>query len=785
MRIRRITNESNRSRGALSHIRKIIWLALLVALTLAASVHADETARATIESVRSSLADIENVLKSDNLTDGDLARLREINDPLAARLQAVIADVTPRLDASRKRLAELKPKTKDAAAQTDSASDDLKDEQTKFDALDADLRSARALLLQTDDDANRIGAARRDLFARQTFARSSSALSPVLWSMMFREAPQDAAQIGGVLSDWMKGLTQRLSETQALSFVALILALVAISAPIRWLARRVIARDPGIASPTRLRRALAALWTIIVLAGIPLAMLGALSYALDVFDISDPRLQSGVDAILDGLRLIAIAYAFAKGLLAPKEPNWRMFSLGNRGAALLFRFLMFTATIWAAERLMEAIAETTASLNISIASRALGAVLIGLGGIGTLRRIVDPRLASQPTRDSWAPARTLAWVFIAILMGSALTGYIAFAAFLVNQTLFVFAVGGGLYLADTIVQESAEEFLKPDAAFGHGLMAILGLRRETIEQFVVIAQGFARVAALVTALVVAFAPLGLPSQDIVATMRAAYFGYTIGGVTISVSSLIAAAFAFVIAVGATRAAQGWLTNRYLPRTRIDPSVSNSINTITGYIGLIIALLIGGSRLGIDLQQFEIVAGALSVGIGFGLQGIVNNFVSGLILLWERGIKVGDWVVVGAEQGFVRKINARATEIETFDRATLIVPNLTLVTGSVKNWMHTDRMARIVISLNVDFDADPEAVRAVMIATAKGQEAVLTIPAPLVLFNEFADWALKFQLICYVDDALMAERVRSELNFDLIRRLREARLQIALPYPRPK
>jgi small-conductance mechanosensitive channel len=772
----------------LPRILKIFLFALCVALAASSAVAADEPARQTIESVRSSLSDIENALKNDNLTDGDLARLREINDPLSARIQAVIADVTPRLEASRKRLAELKPKTKDpaaaAAAATDSASDDLKDEQTKFDALDADLRSARALLLQSDDDASRIGAARRDLFARQTFARSSSAVSPVLWTSMVREAPQDASQIGALLSNWMHGLTQRLSETQALSFLALVLALVAISAPVRWLARRVIARDPGIASPTRLRRALAAAWTIVVLAGIPLAMLGALAYALDLFDISDPRLQSGVDALLDGLRLIALAYAFAKGVLAPGEPNWRLFSLGNRSAALLFRFLMFTATIWAAERLLEAIAETTASLTISIASRALGAVLIGLGGIGTLRRIVDPRLASQPSRDSWAPARTLAWVFIFVLLGSALTGYIAFAAFLVNQTLFVFAIGGALFLADVIVQESTEEFLKPDTAVGQGLMSILGIRRDTIEQLVVIAQGFARVAALVAALVVAFGPLGLPGQDIVTTLRAAYFGYTIGGVTISLSSLISAAVAFIVAVVATRAAQGWLTDRYLPRTRIDPSVSNSISTITGYIGLTIALLLGGSRLGIDLQQFEIVAGALSVGIGFGLQGIVNNFVSGLILLWERGIKVGDWVVIGADQGFVRKINARATEIETFDRATLIVPNLTLVTGAVKNWMHTDRMARIVIGLNVDFDADPEVVRELMIATAKGQDTVLTIPAPLALFSEFADWSLKFQLICYVDDALMAERVKSELNFDLLRRLRAAGLKIAAPYARP-
>ena len=127
---------------------------------------------------------------------------------------------------------------------------------------------------------------------------------------------------------------------------------------------------------------------------------------------------------------------------------------------------------------------------------------------------------------------------------------------------------------------------------------------------------------------------------------------------------------------ATRAAQNWLSERYLPRTRLDPGVGNSIRTIIGYIGLV-ARAADQRRAArrSTCSSSRSIAGALSVGIGFGLQGIVNNFVSGLILLWERGIRVGDWVVVGAEQGFVRKINARATEIETFDRATLIVPNL--------------------------------------------------------------------------------------------------------------
>jgi potassium-dependent mechanosensitive channel len=138
------------------------------------------------------------------------------------------------------------------------------------------------------------------------------------------------------------------------------------------------------------------------------------------------------------------------------------------------------------------------------------------------------------------------------------------------------------------------------------------------------------------------------------------------------------------------------------------------------------------------------------------------------------------VVVGTEQGYVRRINARSTEIETFDRATLIVPNSNLVTGVVKNWVHSDRVGRIIVSINVAYESDVEEVREILIAAAKAQDLVLTIPAPSVQFAEFGEWALKFNLVCFVDDVETGERIRSELNFDILRRIREANIRI--PYP---
>jgi potassium efflux system protein len=761
-------------------------LLALVGLASLALAQTQDTPRQRLDAIGAALVEIDATFKNPNLSDADLQRLRADNDPLATEVQGIVAELTPKLEASVKRLTELTPKSKDKAPEADAVTGQLAAEQKIHDELDADLRSARALSLQVDDNNARIGAARRALFARQTFERNSSVISPLLWSTVVREAPSDITTLGGLLYEWLSGIANRLSRLQALSLLALAIAFGVFAAPVRWVARRVIARDPTAAAPSKLRRAFAAIWTTLVLAALPLVGLLAISYALDAFDLSDPRLQGLQDAVLDGLKLLFVANAFARGLLAPGLPSWRLIALNDLVATRLFRFWISVAAIVAVEKVLETTADVVAaSLSMSVAARGLGAVLV-VALIGRLlRKTAVPAVSpGSPPRDGWAPGRTLFWLLGVVLLGAALIGYIAFATFIIAQMIWIAGIGATIFLISIVVDEGAEAILQPNAAVGRGLMSVVGLGRETLEQVAVLIEGAVRVALIVTGILLVLAPWGIQSQDMFGSLRAAYFGFQIGNVTISVSSMLAAAAVFVIGVLVTRAVQGWLAARWLPRTRLDSGIRNSIKTLFGYVGFVFALVLGSAQLGLNFQNLAIIAGALGVGIGFGLQSIVNNFLSGLILLWERGVRVGDWVVIGAEQGFVRRINARATEVETFDRATLIVPNATLVSGVVKNWVHSDRVGRIIIGLNVAYDNDADAVREILIAVAKAQELVLSIPAPLVLFSEFADWALKFQLICFVDEVEMAERVKSEMNFDLLRRLKEAGVRMAYPYPTP-
>jgi potassium-dependent mechanosensitive channel len=765
-----------------SALRLLHWVVLAFVLMGLSRAWPQETHPLDLDQTRAALSAIDAALRDKNLTDDDLQRLRGQNDPLALALQGAIADLTPRLATSAKRLEELTPKSGEAAPATDVAAKELASEKKRRDALDANLRAARAMLLQSDDLATRISAARRQLFTQRTFAQSSSILSPQLWTAVWREAPVDAGVMRSLIGNWLDAVGERLTLLEKIEMAAGVIALALAAAPLGWLARRFVYRDPRESAPSRLRRALAAAWIFLIFAALPLAGLGVLAGALDSFNLSDPSMQGVINAVFEAARVLIAVNALGRGVLAPRRAAWRLIPMTDRSAAVVYRLAMTIAAIWAVERLVEPAADAVASLNIAVAARGVGAILAALAIAYALRRLGShlSGVEASSENEAWTPLRTVGWAAALIMFAAALTGYIAFATFLVNQAIYLSVVGSALYIADIIAQDGTEALLKPEAPIGARVLAMAGLRRNVLAQMVVVLQGVARLVVLVVAFAAVLKPWGVQSQDMFGALRAAYFGFSIGGVTLSLSSLVGAAIVFALGVFFTRLIQDWLGSRLLPQTRLDAGVRNSVRTIVGYAGVIIAVLLAGAQIGLDVQKLALIAGGLSVGIGFGLQTIANNFVSGLILLWERGIRVGDWVVVGTEQGFVRAINARATEIETFDRGTLIVPNANLVTGVVKNWVHNDHVGRIVVSMNVAYESDLDTVRDLMIAAAKAQDQVLAIPAPTVLFAEFGDWALKFNLICFVDDIELAERTRSDINFEVLRRMREAGLRIAYP-----
>jgi small-conductance mechanosensitive channel len=231
----------------------------------------------------------------------------------------------------------------------------------------------------------------------------------------------------------------------------------------------------------------------------------------------------------------------------------------------------------------------------------------------------------------------------------------------------------------------------------------------------------------------------------------------------------------------SRIVKRWMINTILARRQLELGVRQAIATIFQYAFVLVGFLIILSTAGIDLTTLNVLAGAVGIGVGFGLQNIANNFVSGLIILFERPVKVGDRIQIGDVTGDVSAIGARATTIKTNDNIEIIVPNAEFISSQVINWSHTDRQVRLHIPVGVSYVTDPEEVKAVLLAVAASQPGVLASPPPDVIFKEFGESSLDFDLRVWTSDYITKPIIlRSELNFAIRKKFSECGIEIPFP-----
>jgi small-conductance mechanosensitive channel len=266
----------------------------------------------------------------------------------------------------------------------------------------------------------------------------------------------------------------------------------------------------------------------------------------------------------------------------------------------------------------------------------------------------------------------------------------------------------------------------------------------------------------------------------VATKGVLALGFKLGSQRITIGLIIASAAVLYGTFLISWIFQKVLMDKMLVRRKVEKGVRHSIGRLFHYFFIFVGFLLALSTLGIEITKLTIMLSALGVGIGFGLQSVVNNFVSGLILLFERPVRVGDYVEIGGQWSEIKKIGLRSTTVQTFDNADVIIPNADLITNQVTNWTLSNRRVRLIIPVGVAYGSDIPLVVETLKACAKTNSMLAQTPEPQVLFLSFGESSLDFELRVWILDVENRLNVQSELHQEIDRRFREANIEIAFP-----
>ena len=214
--------------------------------------------------------------------------------------------------------------------------------------------------------------------------------------------------------------------------------------------------------------------------------------------------------------------------------------------------------------------------------------------------------------------------------------------------------------------------------------------------------------------------------------------------------------------------------------KVDKGIYYSFVTLLSYVGWVIAIWGGLSLLGVDLQSLAVIVGALSVGVGFGLQHIVNNFISGILILFERPIRKGDWIKIGGHEGIVKSIHIRSTELETFDKTSVLIPNADVLSQSLENVNKNNPLGRVIIPVGVSYNSDMRLVEKLLLEVAQNEPGLVKDPAPFVLLTDFADSCVQFELRGILMNVTHGLQVRSNLRFAIWDAFQKNNIEIPFP-----
>lgn len=743
---------------------------------------------ARLDAHEAKLRAIRKASRTQGADDAALQAQKAAIDPIQADLTDVVTTLTPRLDDTKARLAELGPAP---GAGHPPEAPDVAEARARLlkmqTSVEGNLKRARLLSVEASQLDESLARKVRRNFSARLWAHSRSVFDPTLWGDVAGKLPADferaRAALSGPADQPARAAANGAAQVWSIFLAALgFLALI----PGRILLTRLgrhwsVTRVPN----SGLRKSALALWLTLVGALTPL-LAGHLFYTAASGALALPP---AVDTLAQSLIWVvfyaALIDALGRSLLAPGRASWRLAPVSD---VFVARVALFPAIIGAAVGVASFAARASGVLDLSLATteagRSLGVVLqiLAVGGALAWARsataVEEKPDEDNPSRLPWVLAAVAAWLALVAALIAVVTGYVALASFILRELIWIATVLASLFLLMRFVDDLCEALFQPRQSLSRLIGAATGVSDLALEQIGVLLSGVLRLGLIVFGWMAIMAPFGASAGEAFARATSTEMVFRLGQISISPGLIFGAALVFAAGMVITRIVRSWLETTYLPKTRIDVGLRTSLTAGLTYLGALVAVLMTCAYLGLSLSKIALFASALSVGIGFGLQAVIGNFVSGLILLAERPLKVGDRIAIGDQEGDVRRINIRATEIEMGDRSKLIVPNSDLISKVVRNVTHGGALGQVKFVLRVANDADAAEVRKLILEQIGANPGVMRDPAPSVYLTNVSDGALDFTVIAAIASARQATGIKSDLLFALVAELKARGVKLA-------
>ncbi|WP_159983563.1 MULTISPECIES: DUF3772 domain-containing protein [unclassified Novosphingobium] len=624
--------------------------------------------------------------------------------------------------------------------------------------------------------------------------RVESPLSPTFWSHLLAAAPRDMRRVDLFVSQGVEQIGQHWRgglPWQALLGVALAFALMF---PIRVAGREFGQRYLiGTAPGHRVRRSLYALWRVFVGTAAPLLAAFVLVQGLRWGGLFPKRWDDLLDGFVAASGFAAFIASLAGAVLMRKQPSWRIAPIADETARRVHPLILIMVGIAFACILLDAFNQAVGASPTALAAWQMAEALVHLLWIGSFLLLLgrlradaaaqehadDVGVETSSTGAGLAVLTLVTWALVLTALFALACGYVGLSVFIARLIIWIAVLAAALYLLLGTADDAATTVFSRHSPLGIALTRSVGLRGSLVDQFGVLISGALRIFLVLVALGMLMTPFGGGGGigSFFGRLGAFAQGIEIGGVAISPGAIIRSALVLTVGLALVRAFMSWLEKRYLPATDLDGSARNSAGLVARYVGIALAIIWALASLGIGVERIALLLSALSVGIGFGLQAITQNFVSGLILLAERPIKIGDWVRVGTDEGDVKRISVRSTEITLADHSTLIVPNSELITKTVLNKTLSSPLGRIQIQFSVPLETEVDKVLGIVLGTFSAEPAVLETPGPAAFVDSIADGRILFNCFAHVASPRDVYRARSNVFLVLLRRFGDEGIDI--------